>query len=123
MSVRTANRPRVNTHKQKIKVSQRVHETYLSKLKHTHKSFSELLMLLLIEENRYISCVFYCLQHTQFVLNAAREKRDMEQRHAAVKKKVTRSLSGFTHPSMFTGVYSNSWFSINNTLYIYSVRL
>lgn len=27
-------------------------------------------------------------QHTQFVLNAAREKRDMEQRHAAVKKKV-----------------------------------
>uniref|UniRef100_A0A671W980 Arf-GAP with coiled-coil, ANK repeat and PH domain-containing protein n=1 Tax=Sparus aurata TaxID=8175 RepID=A0A671W980_SPAAU len=26
-------------------------------------------------------------EHTQFVLNAAREKRDMEQRHAAVKKK------------------------------------
>ncbi|KAM9717311.1 arf-GAP with coiled-coil, ANK repeat and PH domain-containing protein 1 isoform 2-T2 [Menidia menidia] len=26
-------------------------------------------------------------EHTQFVLNAAREKRDMEQRHAAIKKK------------------------------------
>uniref|UniRef100_H3C3W3 Arf-GAP with coiled-coil, ANK repeat and PH domain-containing protein n=1 Tax=Tetraodon nigroviridis TaxID=99883 RepID=H3C3W3_TETNG len=26
-------------------------------------------------------------EHTQFVLNSAREKRDMEQRHAAVKKK------------------------------------
>uniref|UniRef100_A0A3B4YXD3 Arf-GAP with coiled-coil, ANK repeat and PH domain-containing protein n=1 Tax=Seriola lalandi dorsalis TaxID=1841481 RepID=A0A3B4YXD3_SERLL len=28
-------------------------------------------------------------EHTQFVLNSAREKRDMEQRHAAVKKKVS----------------------------------
>uniref|UniRef100_A0A668A0S1 Arf-GAP with coiled-coil, ANK repeat and PH domain-containing protein n=1 Tax=Myripristis murdjan TaxID=586833 RepID=A0A668A0S1_9TELE len=27
-------------------------------------------------------------QHTQLVLNSAREKRDMEQRHAAIKKKV-----------------------------------
>lgn len=26
-------------------------------------------------------------EHTQFVLNSAREKRDMEQRHAAIKKK------------------------------------
>uniref|UniRef100_A0A665V7F2 Arf-GAP with coiled-coil, ANK repeat and PH domain-containing protein n=1 Tax=Echeneis naucrates TaxID=173247 RepID=A0A665V7F2_ECHNA len=29
----------------------------------------------------------YVLEHTQFVLNSAREKRDMEQRHAAIKKK------------------------------------
>uniref|UniRef100_A0AAR2M2M2 Arf-GAP with coiled-coil, ANK repeat and PH domain-containing protein n=1 Tax=Pygocentrus nattereri TaxID=42514 RepID=A0AAR2M2M2_PYGNA len=28
-----------------------------------------------------------CPQHTQLVLNSAREKRDMEQRHAAIKKK------------------------------------
>lgn len=32
--------------------------------------------------------LFLFLQHTQFVLDAAREKRDMEQRHAAIKKKV-----------------------------------
>ena len=31
-------------------------------------------------------------QHTQLVLNSAREKRDMEQRHAAIKKKVTRDV-------------------------------
>uniref|UniRef100_A0A8C6TFK1 Arf-GAP with coiled-coil, ANK repeat and PH domain-containing protein n=1 Tax=Neogobius melanostomus TaxID=47308 RepID=A0A8C6TFK1_9GOBI len=30
---------------------------------------------------------FCSVQYTQFVLNSAREKRDMEQRHAAIKKK------------------------------------
>ncbi|XP_034712138.1 arf-GAP with coiled-coil, ANK repeat and PH domain-containing protein 1 [Etheostoma cragini] len=42
-----------------------------------HQSFSEL------EEYRQK----LNKEHTQFVLNAAREKRDMEQRHAAIKKK------------------------------------
>lgn len=37
-------------------------------------------------QNPYL--FFFVYQHTQFVLNAAREKRDMEQRHAAIKKKV-----------------------------------
>ncbi|KAA8579089.1 hypothetical protein FQN60_007209 [Etheostoma spectabile] len=44
---------------------------------HGHQSFSEL------EEYRQK----LNKEHTQFVLNAAREKRDMEQRHAAIKKK------------------------------------
>ncbi|XP_028461919.1 arf-GAP with coiled-coil, ANK repeat and PH domain-containing protein 1 isoform X1 [Perca flavescens] len=42
-----------------------------------HQSFSEL------EEYRQKLNE----EHTQFVLNSAREKRDMEQRHAAIKKK------------------------------------
>uniref|UniRef100_A0A8C9YWJ2 Arf-GAP with coiled-coil, ANK repeat and PH domain-containing protein n=1 Tax=Sander lucioperca TaxID=283035 RepID=A0A8C9YWJ2_SANLU len=44
---------------------------------HGHQSFSEL------EEYRQKLNE----EHTQFVLNSAREKRDMEQRHAAIKKK------------------------------------
>uniref|UniRef100_A0A7N6BRG1 Arf-GAP with coiled-coil, ANK repeat and PH domain-containing protein n=1 Tax=Anabas testudineus TaxID=64144 RepID=A0A7N6BRG1_ANATE len=44
---------------------------------HGHQSLSEL------EEFRQKTSA----ENTQFVLNAAREKRDMEQRHAAIKKK------------------------------------
>ncbi|XP_041635151.1 arf-GAP with coiled-coil, ANK repeat and PH domain-containing protein 1 [Cheilinus undulatus] len=44
---------------------------------HGHQSLSEL-----DEYRRKLND-----EHTQFVLNAAREKRDMEQRHAAIKKK------------------------------------
>ncbi|KAM9335420.1 arf-GAP with coiled-coil, ANK repeat and PH domain-containing protein 1 [Symphorus nematophorus] len=44
---------------------------------HGHQSLSEL-----DEYRRKLN-----EEHTQFVLNAAREKRDMEQRHAAIKKK------------------------------------
>uniref|UniRef100_A0A7N8YGP4 Arf-GAP with coiled-coil, ANK repeat and PH domain-containing protein n=1 Tax=Mastacembelus armatus TaxID=205130 RepID=A0A7N8YGP4_9TELE len=45
--------------------------------KHGHESLSEL-----DEYRRKISD-----ENTQFILNSAREKRDMEQRHAAIKKK------------------------------------
>ncbi|KAM9836520.1 arf-GAP with coiled-coil, ANK repeat and PH domain-containing protein 1 isoform 3-T3 [Aulostomus maculatus] len=44
---------------------------------HGHQSLSEL-----EDYRRKLS-----EEHTQFVLNSAREKRDMEQRHAAIKKK------------------------------------
>ncbi|XP_074479925.1 arf-GAP with coiled-coil, ANK repeat and PH domain-containing protein 1 [Sebastes fasciatus] len=44
---------------------------------HGHQSLSEL-----DEYRRKLND-----EHTQFVLNSAREKRDMEQRHAAIKKK------------------------------------
>nr|XP_033465639.1 arf-GAP with coiled-coil, ANK repeat and PH domain-containing protein 1 [Epinephelus lanceolatus] len=44
---------------------------------HGHQSLSEL-----DEYRRKLN-----EEHTQFVLNSAREKRDMEQRHAAIKKK------------------------------------
>ncbi|XP_067379483.1 arf-GAP with coiled-coil, ANK repeat and PH domain-containing protein 1 isoform X2 [Channa argus] len=44
---------------------------------HGHQSLSEL-----DEYRRKLA-----EEHTQFVLNAAREKRDMEQKHAAIKKK------------------------------------
>uniref|UniRef100_A0A3Q3H192 Arf-GAP with coiled-coil, ANK repeat and PH domain-containing protein n=1 Tax=Labrus bergylta TaxID=56723 RepID=A0A3Q3H192_9LABR len=44
---------------------------------HSHQSLSEL-----DEYRRKLND-----EHTQFVLNSAREKRDMEQRHAAIKKK------------------------------------
>ncbi|KAK2863109.1 hypothetical protein Q5P01_002642 [Channa striata] len=44
---------------------------------HGHQSLSEL-----DEYRRKLTD-----EHTQFVLNAAREKRDMEQKHAAIKKK------------------------------------
>ncbi|XP_061664723.1 arf-GAP with coiled-coil, ANK repeat and PH domain-containing protein 1 isoform X2 [Syngnathoides biaculeatus] len=36
--------------------------------------------------------------HTQFVLNCAREKRDMEQRHAAIKQKVCHSHRRYSTP-------------------------
>uniref|UniRef100_G3Q6Q6 Arf-GAP with coiled-coil, ANK repeat and PH domain-containing protein n=1 Tax=Gasterosteus aculeatus aculeatus TaxID=481459 RepID=G3Q6Q6_GASAC len=52
-------------------------ESQAQLFQHGHQSLSEL-----DEYRRKLN-----EEHTQFVLNSAREKRDMEQRHAAIKKK------------------------------------
>ncbi|XP_047241324.1 arf-GAP with coiled-coil, ANK repeat and PH domain-containing protein 1 [Girardinichthys multiradiatus] len=52
-------------------------ETQAQFFQQGHQSLSEL--------DQY--CQKLSEEHTQFVLNSAREKRDMEQRHAAIKKK------------------------------------
>uniref|UniRef100_A0A8C4F456 Arf-GAP with coiled-coil, ANK repeat and PH domain-containing protein n=1 Tax=Dicentrarchus labrax TaxID=13489 RepID=A0A8C4F456_DICLA len=76
-------------------------------------------------------------EHTQFVLNSAREKRDMEQRHAAIKKKVT-SLQTLTLKYSFISInllelnffkpqfkrkyWNRRWFSIQKNQLVYQKK-
>ncbi|XP_077356646.1 arf-GAP with coiled-coil, ANK repeat and PH domain-containing protein 1 [Festucalex cinctus] len=79
-------------------------------------------------------------EHTQFVLNSAREKRDMEQRHAAIKKKdisYDDSMMDF-NPDAADGVameghlykrasnafktWSRRWFSIQKKQLVYQKK-
>ncbi|XP_057711438.1 arf-GAP with coiled-coil, ANK repeat and PH domain-containing protein 1 isoform X2 [Corythoichthys intestinalis] len=79
-------------------------------------------------------------EHTQFVLNSAREKRDMEQRHAAIKKKdisYDDSMMDF-NPDATDGVamegylykrasnafktWSRRWFSIQKNQLVYQKK-
>ncbi|XP_077399668.1 arf-GAP with coiled-coil, ANK repeat and PH domain-containing protein 1 isoform X2 [Vanacampus margaritifer] len=79
-------------------------------------------------------------EHTQFVLNSAREKRDMEQRHAAIKKKdisYDDSMMDF-NPDSADGVamegylykrasnafktWSRRWFSIQKNQLVYQKK-
>uniref|UniRef100_A0A671WBW7 Arf-GAP with coiled-coil, ANK repeat and PH domain-containing protein n=1 Tax=Sparus aurata TaxID=8175 RepID=A0A671WBW7_SPAAU len=65
-------------------------------------------------------------QHTQFVLNAAREKRDMEQRHAAVKKKVSNGIAmeGYLYKRASNAfkTWSRRWFSIQKNQLVYQKK-
>ncbi|KAK5848318.1 hypothetical protein PBY51_005943 [Eleginops maclovinus] len=79
-------------------------------------------------------------EHTQFVLNSAREKRDMEQRHAAIKKKDVSyddSIMDFK-PDAANGIamegylykrasnafktWSRRWFSIQKNQLVYQKK-
>lgn len=46
-------------------------------------------MMYIIKKSIFVP-LFMFYQHTQFVLDSAREKRDMEQKHSAIKKMVIR---------------------------------
>uniref|UniRef100_A0A8C4F4H5 Arf-GAP with coiled-coil, ANK repeat and PH domain-containing protein n=1 Tax=Dicentrarchus labrax TaxID=13489 RepID=A0A8C4F4H5_DICLA len=75
-------------------------------------------------------------EHTQFVLNSAREKRDMEQRHAAIKKKVTSlqtltlkytngiAMEGYLYKRASNAfkTWSRRWFSIQKNQLVYQKK-
>uniref|UniRef100_A0A8C6THL9 Arf-GAP with coiled-coil, ANK repeat and PH domain-containing protein n=1 Tax=Neogobius melanostomus TaxID=47308 RepID=A0A8C6THL9_9GOBI len=73
-------------------------------------------------------------EYTQFVLNSAREKRDMEQRHAAIKKKVIFSLNSldpngiamegylYKRASNAFKTWSRRWFSIQKNQLVYQKK-
>uniref|UniRef100_A0A7N8YDT0 Arf-GAP with coiled-coil, ANK repeat and PH domain-containing protein n=1 Tax=Mastacembelus armatus TaxID=205130 RepID=A0A7N8YDT0_9TELE len=73
------------------------------------------------------------LNNTQFILNSAREKRDMEQRHAAIKKKVhfqklTDSngiaMEGYLYKRASNAfkTWSRRWFSIQKNQLVYQKK-
>ncbi|XP_068611704.1 LOW QUALITY PROTEIN: arf-GAP with coiled-coil, ANK repeat and PH domain-containing protein 1 [Brachionichthys hirsutus] len=80
-------------------------------------------------------------EHTQFVLNSAREKRDMEQRHAAIKKKdvsyddsIMDFNAGAPNGIVMEGhlykrasnafkTWSRRWFSIQKNQLVYQKKL
>uniref|UniRef100_A0A8B9GX57 Arf-GAP with coiled-coil, ANK repeat and PH domain-containing protein n=1 Tax=Astyanax mexicanus TaxID=7994 RepID=A0A8B9GX57_ASTMX len=90
----------------------------------------------------YLSPTSISPQHTQLVLNSAREKRDMEQRHAAIKKKViwiTKHTHIYTRvPDAPSGIvmegylykrasnafktWSRRWFSIQKNQLVYQKK-
>uniref|UniRef100_A0A3B5BAZ0 Arf-GAP with coiled-coil, ANK repeat and PH domain-containing protein n=1 Tax=Stegastes partitus TaxID=144197 RepID=A0A3B5BAZ0_9TELE len=73
-------------------------------------------------------------EHTQFVLNAAREKRDMEQRHAAIKQKVMTlyslgvsngiAMEGYLYKRASNAfkTWSRRWFSIQKNQLVYQKK-
>ncbi|XP_034413499.1 arf-GAP with coiled-coil, ANK repeat and PH domain-containing protein 1 isoform X2 [Cyclopterus lumpus] len=97
---------------------------------HGHQSLSEL-----DEYRRKLN-----EEHTQFVLNSAREKRDMEQRHAAIKKKDVSyddsimdfnaastngiAMEGYLYKRASNAfkTWSRRWFSIQKSQLVYQKR-